>query len=362
EYEKTYPADAPNEGMAPNARVWRVFLDEAAADLDMVEHTRDTVDVILVFAGLFSAIVSTLTSQASAALQPDIAHVTSALLTELIQVQRAIATGSGLSDVVRSTLSLASPSTTSSTDRWVNAMWFISLAFSLSTTLLAVLVKQWIQAYVSPTSGTPHTQARIRRFRYMGIEKWHVALIVGLLSSLLHLSLFLFFIGLVVLLFTLDITIAIFVTIIALLVYTAYALSNLLPVWYPHCPYRTPMSTYTFVIVRMLSPGLRNQWQQLRKPATPTAYYASVIWTASSSLRNKIRGATRQITTVLTALISTAEKISRYLLRSLRAHVKSKVDLSGLEESGEGAGSCVEGGLEKSSGTGHAGLTLTLQR
>lgn len=55
EYEKTYPADAPNEGMAPNARVWRVFLDEAAADLDMVEHTRDTVDVILVFVSRFCA-------------------------------------------------------------------------------------------------------------------------------------------------------------------------------------------------------------------------------------------------------------------------------------------------------------------
>ncbi|TFL00899.1 hypothetical protein BDV98DRAFT_494336, partial [Pterulicium gracile] len=193
--------DAYNEAVSPNARVWRVFLDEAGPfDLDMVENIRDTLDVILVFAGLFSVIVSTLVSQASTALQPDYGRMTSALLMELVEVHRALATGTNTIDVARSTLTLASPSSTSSPDRWVSGMWFVSLTVSLSTALLSVLVKQWIQAFVSPVSGPPLTQARIRHFRYMGVEKWHVPLIVGLLPTLLHLALFLFFIGLVVLL------------------------------------------------------------------------------------------------------------------------------------------------------------------
>lgn len=58
--------------MSANARVWRVYLDEAAHfDVDLVENIRDTVDVTLVFAGLFSAVVSTLVGQTPTALQPN---------------------------------------------------------------------------------------------------------------------------------------------------------------------------------------------------------------------------------------------------------------------------------------------------
>ncbi|TFK97898.1 hypothetical protein BDV98DRAFT_513014, partial [Pterulicium gracile] len=139
-------------------------------DLDMVGTMRDTVDMILVFAGLFSTIVSTLVSQTSNALQPDYGHITAALLNELIEIQRAVASRSSLDDVLRSTPNLTSRSTTTSPDRWINSMWFVSLAFSLSTALLAVLVKQWIQGYVSSVSGSPQHQGCIRHFRYMGMS------------------------------------------------------------------------------------------------------------------------------------------------------------------------------------------------
>ncbi|TFL00402.1 hypothetical protein BDV98DRAFT_487087, partial [Pterulicium gracile] len=132
-----------------NARVWCVFLEEAGHfDFDMVEKIRDTVDVILVFAGLFSAIIATLASQAATALQLNYAQVTSALLMELIAAQRVIASGStDVSQVPSSPLNAQSPPscTSSSTDLWVNGLWFTSLLFSLSTALLAVLVKQWLQ-------------------------------------------------------------------------------------------------------------------------------------------------------------------------------------------------------------------------
>lgn len=61
DYEQKYPADEQGEGMATNARVWRVYLDEAGQfDMDMVENFRDTVDVILVFVRiLFSSCIVT---------------------------------------------------------------------------------------------------------------------------------------------------------------------------------------------------------------------------------------------------------------------------------------------------------------
>lgn len=54
DYEQKYPQDAEGKGMDPNARVWRVYLDESGQfDLDMVEGIKDTVDVMLVSVSVF---------------------------------------------------------------------------------------------------------------------------------------------------------------------------------------------------------------------------------------------------------------------------------------------------------------------
>ncbi|TFK95050.1 hypothetical protein BDV98DRAFT_484560, partial [Pterulicium gracile] len=72
-----------------NARVWRVYLNEAGQyDVNMIENMRDTVDVILVFSALFSAIVTTLVALTATALQLDHPQVTNRLLMELIALQR----------------------------------------------------------------------------------------------------------------------------------------------------------------------------------------------------------------------------------------------------------------------------------
>ncbi|TFL00737.1 hypothetical protein BDV98DRAFT_549389, partial [Pterulicium gracile] len=202
DYESKYPPDEPEKEMDPNGRIWRVYLDEAGQlDIDMVKNIRDTVDVILVFDGLFTAIVATLVSVTSAALPLAHSQVTNLLLMELIALQRAAANGGSPPPLDANS---SSTSTTTTSDFWVNGLWFTSLAFSLCTAPIAVLFKQWIQAYVAPFfQGTPRAQAEVRRFRYLGLEKWHVPIIVGLLPTLLHLSLFLFFAGLIVFLFTL---------------------------------------------------------------------------------------------------------------------------------------------------------------
>lgn len=228
-------------------------MDEAGQfDLDMVENMRDTLDVILVFAGLFSAIVTTLVVFTATALQLDHPKVTNLLLMELIALQRVALTNSSIEQVTSSLLNaeLASNSTPEPADYWINELWFTSLAFNLSTALIAVLVKQWIQAYVAPTfQGTPKAQAEVRHFRYRGLEAWHVPVIIGLLPTLLHLSLFLFFAELVVFLVTLDITIAVVVAVITSIACIAYIIASLLPLAFAGCPHRTPLSTYAFFVL-----------------------------------------------------------------------------------------------------------------
>ncbi|KAK0189508.1 hypothetical protein F5146DRAFT_893051, partial [Armillaria mellea] len=199
DYEQKFPEDKPCEELGPLARVWRTYLEECAGfDAGMLEGWRDGLDVLLVFAGLFSAVVTTFVVQTSQNLQVDYGQVTATLLFELIDVQRAAANGSLVNDVPRSNLTPFSDFRPAISDSLVNGLWFTSLSFSLATALFAVLTKQWIHQYIAMTSGTPRDRCRVRQFRYMGLEQWGVGFIIGLLPVLLSVSLGIFLVGLVV--------------------------------------------------------------------------------------------------------------------------------------------------------------------
>ncbi|KAL1741660.1 hypothetical protein HDZ31DRAFT_66718 [Schizophyllum fasciatum] len=250
DYEQKYDEDEFGDEMGPSARFWRVLLDEGQIyDNEMIDGWRDTLDVLLVFAGLFSAVVTTLVAQSSTALQPDYAQLSAALMIELIAIQRAWATGASIEDVAPSPLTLDTVTATA-LDYWCNACWFVSLALSLSAALVAVLAKQWIQAYKSNTYGTPEQQALVRQFRLMGMERWHVRLIVGLLPMLLHLSLLLFFVGLSLYVLTFNDAIAWIIIGIAGMVYSLYSVTSIMPMIDCQCPYRTPLSDYGYVAVK----------------------------------------------------------------------------------------------------------------
>ncbi|KAG6862756.1 hypothetical protein C0993_001642, partial [Termitomyces sp. T159_Od127] len=128
-----------------NARVWNVYLDEAESyDMDMVQGFRNNIDGLLVFASLFSAVVTTFVAQTSQSLQPDNGQIMASLLYENNQLMRAA--GNGISvDTIPKAVLVPGSRTHSSTDLWVNGFFFTSLALSLSTALLTVLAKQWIQ-------------------------------------------------------------------------------------------------------------------------------------------------------------------------------------------------------------------------
>ncbi|KAK0237111.1 hypothetical protein EDD85DRAFT_953119 [Armillaria nabsnona] len=228
DYEQKFPEDKQYEELGPAARVWRAYLEQCAAfDNEMVEGWRDGLDVLLVFAGLFSA-------------------VTASLLFELIDVQRAAANGSPVNDVPRSALTPFSNFRPTTSDSLVNGLWFTSLSFSLTTALFAVLTKQWIHQYMSVQSGTPRDRCRVRQFRYMGLQQWGVGFIIGLLPVLMSASLCIFLVGLVVFLVPLQVSIATVIGSITFISFAAYFITNFLPIIYPSCPYKTPLSQYIF--------------------------------------------------------------------------------------------------------------------
>ncbi|SJL16732.1 uncharacterized protein ARMOST_20261 [Armillaria ostoyae] len=258
DYEQRFPEDKQYEELGPLARVWRTYLEECGAfDIELLEGWRDGLDVLLVFAGLFSAVVTTFVVQTSQSLQVDYGQVTATLLFELIDVQRAAANGSLVNDVPRSDLTPFSDFRPTISDSLINGLWFTSLSFSLATALFAVLTKQWIHQYIAMPKGTPRDRCRVRQFRYMGLEQWGVGFIIGLLPLLLSMSLGIFLVGLVLFLVPLQAVIASIVGSTTLISFAAYFVSNFLPIMYPSCPYKTPLSQYIFLsyayIVRLVT-------------------------------------------------------------------------------------------------------------
>ncbi|KAK0189386.1 hypothetical protein F5146DRAFT_1138781 [Armillaria mellea] len=230
DYTTRYPKDPIGDEMSANGRFWHTYTDEALIfDGEMVDVYHDTINVLLVFAGLFSAVLTTFVIQASQNLRPDYTEVSASLLMELVGFQRA----ANLSSNPSSPLCPSIPFSPSSADVWLNSLWFVSLTLSLITALVAVLVKQWLHQYISVISDIlPRDRGYIRQYRYMGLMKWQVPMIIGLLPVLLHISLGLFFAGLSIYLYALDIVIACVVVAISATAYVAYVA----------CPHPSPSS------------------------------------------------------------------------------------------------------------------------
>ncbi|KAG6871878.1 hypothetical protein C0995_015467 [Termitomyces sp. Mi166 len=246
DYTKIYSPDKPGDEAKGNARVWNVYLDEAENyDADMIQGFRTIIDGLLVFASLFSAVVTTFVAQTSQALQPDNAQIIVSLLYENNQLLRATGNKTGIPPA-----SLGPGSRTyTSIDVWVNGLFFTSLALSLSTALLTVLAKQWIQAYTAIVPGGAKTRAIIRHFRFQGLKKWRLGDIIESLPLILHGSVAIFLVGLALYVSQLSSPICAVVSIITTLAFLFYLGTSLLPAFDIACPYRI---TFMFSLAQPL--------------------------------------------------------------------------------------------------------------
>ena len=125
---------------------------------------------------------------------------------------------------------------------WVNAMWLISLVLSLTSALIATLLQQWARRYVETPNlpSEPNDRARVRSFLFLGTGQMRRA--VQLAPALLHLSVYLFFAGLVIAFHTINTKVAIAVYVSVGLFVLAYIALSILPCLVIWSPYRTPMT------------------------------------------------------------------------------------------------------------------------
>ncbi|EMD32446.1 hypothetical protein CERSUDRAFT_108848 [Gelatoporia subvermispora B] len=216
------------------------------------------IDTMLVFAGLFSAVLTAFNVETYPLLQPTSPDPSTLLLAQISAQLNVIAsslpTNSSASLPPPPQLDLSGDSTVSSSTIIVNALWFSSLISSLAAASLGIFLKQWLNHYTSPSSSDPRQRARIWHYRHAGLMRWKVTDIMALLPLLLQLALGLFLAGLVVLLWTLDSTVAGLTTAFVALVFFITLWTTIVPVLVGNCPYKSPQAWYIYIVAQWIRP------------------------------------------------------------------------------------------------------------
>jgi uncharacterized protein DUF6535 len=235
--------------------VWNMYLGEVdEEDKRITDARKEDANGILVFVsfyllvslfvsmtskktGLFSATVGAFIIEFYKKLSPDSGAQTVALLGQMSQQLANFPNGNYSSAPIP-------PSPPSASMIWVNAMWLMSLVLSLTSALIATLLQQWARRYIETinTPSEPNHRARVRSFLFFGTELYKMRILVEIVPTFLHLSLFLFFAGLVIVFHTINTKVAIAVDVSVGLFVLAYIMLSIIPCLDMRCPYRTPVS------------------------------------------------------------------------------------------------------------------------
>lgn len=123
---------------------------------------------------------------------------------------------------------------------WLNALWFSGLIISLSSASVGIMAKQWLNEYSSGVSGTSRPVARLRQYRLNNLRTWRVEDIIGAIPILLQLALALFLSGILILLWTLQDTVAAIASTLVGFLAVFTVVVTLLPLIDHECSYLTP--------------------------------------------------------------------------------------------------------------------------
>ncbi|KAJ6601402.1 hypothetical protein DFH09DRAFT_562465 [Mycena vulgaris] len=241
----------------PSEKMWSVYMNQVEKhNKILVECWKADMDSILIFAGLFSASLTTFIIESYRTLSPASPDPNQATLAQVLQLSQFILSQSnGLNYTITPPLlstSIPQPFVPPTSALICNVLFFLSLGFSLCCALSATLVDQWARNYILATESRPslHKRARISAYLHLGLRKFQMNTVVEAIPTLLHISLLLFFAGLVEFLRPINMAISNLMLGMLLLFGSLYALITFLPVFHSDCPYYTPLSSPWWRVLR----------------------------------------------------------------------------------------------------------------
>ncbi|KAF8164666.1 hypothetical protein BJ912DRAFT_255527 [Pholiota molesta] len=252
---KPVDIDAPYEHAPPkDGDPWTTLLTpELEADTLRCTAWKDEVQNLLIFAGLFSAVVTTFVVESYKLLLPDPNDTTNGLLFHI---------ASGLNNTSPfppsvSPESILTPFSQTPSAVRINVFWFISLILSLTTVLVGTIALQWLREHQSYSGYSSKEKLAMLHMRSEAIEAWYLPQVFATLPVLLQAALVLFLAGLIDFSLPLGTKVTIPVSIIVGVTLLFLAVTTLLPSYqvlfffcglYPRkslptpCPFKSPQS------------------------------------------------------------------------------------------------------------------------
>ncbi|KAG8790838.1 hypothetical protein FRC12_010865 [Ceratobasidium sp. 428] len=236
------PDDEPGLEMAKGARVWRTYVKETDRwDKEIVDGRNNSLDVLLIFAALFSAVSTAFIIESLKDLKEDYTKSSAEALLAIGRKLDAISMSQPVTplpvQIQGSSSDAFSPPHASVV---VNALWLLSLSLSVAVSLIAMLAKEWCYKFMSGRSGQAYDQGRRRQQKWNGMERWKMQEMLTYLPGLMHIALLLFAVGLCIYLWGVNVGVAIPVTAVTSVATCLYTVVTILPWFDRFCPYSTP--------------------------------------------------------------------------------------------------------------------------
>ncbi|KAI0290963.1 hypothetical protein BC826DRAFT_955940 [Russula brevipes] len=241
----TFVAAENGFGSAPAAstKIWKLY--ESAADkhdTELAGTWRGQTDAMLIFTGLFSAVVSAFIIETYKMLLPDNSDTIVVLLTQLVAQSQP---NGGTSSTIPSAGPAQAAFKPSAIAIRINILMFLSFFLSLTCALMSTLIQQWAREYLqySQLSAPPQKRARVRAYLFQGLTKFQMRKMVESIPVLLHISVFLFFFALSEFLRTVDHTVGLTALCCVIVLLSAYLILSVLPLVVSSAPYQTALTT-----------------------------------------------------------------------------------------------------------------------
>jgi hypothetical protein len=146
--------------------------------------------------------------------------------------------------------------------------------------MLATWLRQWSRRYLTSTQlerWEPHKRARARAFFANGVEKIHVYGAFDALFAMVHLSLFIFFAGLLVYLFNIHHTVFIVVVCWVALLTTVYGFITFMPFFWHDSPFYSPLSSTAWFLRSIIPYAVLKVLEIIARRLSSRVFF-SIFW------------------------------------------------------------------------------------
>ncbi|RPD61466.1 hypothetical protein L227DRAFT_465293, partial [Lentinus tigrinus ALCF2SS1-6] len=147
---------------------------------ELIARWKDEMETLLVYAGLFSAVLTAFNVQSYQLLQPSPNDPVVAALQQLSMQLNSFSLNPPFLNSTHPVQSSQTPAPfyAPTSAVWINALWFSSLVCSLASASIGLIVKQWLHNLGMGLFGTSRESARLRQYRLNALLKWRVGTII----------------------------------------------------------------------------------------------------------------------------------------------------------------------------------------